>query len=182
MSTLLPLVEHQKERDLVSVRRSEIDDNVIQGFILAASEQLVVLQYVYDFHLDGLMVLRVDDITEVRCSATDQFQKGLLAQEGLMESVSFAEAFELRSWRAVIAQLSKQYGLMVLECEAAAEKDFVIGRVLKTTAAEVQLQHFSVTARWEESPVKLKFKDVTSCQVGTNYLHVYQRHFARHAP
>ena len=174
-------VQHQKKRNLVSVRRSGVDDNSIQGFILASSEQLVVLQYVYDFSLDGLMVLRVADITEVRCSATDRFQKGLLAHEGLEERVPFEEAFDLRNWRSVISQFSKEYGLMILECETVEENDFVIGRVLKTTATEVQFQHFSGAANWTESPVKLKFKDITSCQVGTNYVNVYQRHFARHA-
>ena len=126
--------QHQKQRDLVSVRRSEIDSNTIQGFILAASEQLVVLQYVYDFNLDGLMVLRVADISEVRISATDKFQQTLLVQEGLEQRVPFGSAFDLRDWRSVISQFSKKYGLMILECEAGAEKDFVIGRVLKTLA------------------------------------------------
>lgn len=176
------LVQHQKKRNLVSVRRSEIDDNAIQGFILASSEQLVVLQYVYDFNLDGLMVLRVADITEVRCSVTDKFQKNLLAQEGLVERVPFTETFDLRNWRSVIPQFSKEYGLMILECEAALKKAFFIGRVLKTTTTEAEFQHFSGVAKWAESPVKLKFKDITSCQVGTNYVNVYQRNFARRAP
>lgn len=45
------LIRHQKHRDLVSVSRNEIDDNDINGFILAVSAELVVLQNVYDFHL-----------------------------------------------------------------------------------------------------------------------------------
>ena len=151
------LVQHQKKRNLVSVRRSEIDDNSIQGFILAASEQLVVVQYVYDFNLDGLMVLRVADITEVRCSATDKFQKSLLAREKLIERVPFAEAFDLRNWRSVISQFSKDYGLMILESETTDGNAFVIGRVLKTTTTEAQFQHFSGAANWVESPAKLKF-------------------------
>jgi hypothetical protein len=174
--------QHQKKRNLVSVRRSEIDDNAIQGFVLASSEHLVVLQYVYDFNLDGLMVLRVADITEVRCTATDKFQKGLLVQEGLEQKVPFASTFDLRDWRSVISQLSKTHELMILECEAGEENDFVIGRVLKTTTTAVQMQHFSGAANWAESPTRLKFKDITSCQVGTNYVNVYQRYFERRAP
>ena len=173
--------QHQKKRNLVSVHRGEIDENAIQGFVLASSEELVVLQYVYDFRLDGLMVLRAKDVTEVRCSATDKFQKGLLAQEGLLENVPFRAPFDLRDWRSVINQLSKQYALMILECEAEEEKDFVIGRVLKTTSTGVQVEYFSGAANWAESPAKLKFKDVTCCQVGTNYASFYQRHFERNA-
>ena len=173
---------HQKKRDLVSVRRSKIDDNSIQGFVLAASDELVVLQYVYDFNLDGLMVLRASDITEVRCSATDKFQKGLLLQEGLEERVPFGATFDLRNWQSVISQFAKEYVLMILECEEGDEKGFVIGRVLKTTKTTVQLRHFSGAANWAENPETLKFRNITCCQVDTNYVNVYQRHFARNAP
>ena len=46
---------------------------ITKGFVLASSAELVVLQYVYDFNLDGLMVLRVADITDIRWSATGRF-------------------------------------------------------------------------------------------------------------
>jgi hypothetical protein len=173
--------QHQKNRNLVSIHRSEIDDHAIQGFVLASSEELVVLQYVYDFNLDGLMVLRVADITEVRCSTTDKFQKSLLEQEGLIQRVPFGAAFDLLNWGSVIAQLSKEYPLLILECEAGEEKDFVIGRVLKTIKTGVQVEYFSGAANWAESPEKLKFKDITCCQVGTNYVNVYQRYFERNS-
>jgi hypothetical protein len=174
--------QHQKGRDLVSVRRSAIDDSSIQGFVLASSEELVVLQYVYDFNLDGLMVLRIADITEVRCSATDKFQKSLLEQEGLIQRVPFGSDFDLDNWRSVISKLSKEYALMILECEAGEESDFVIGRILRTTTTGAQVRYFSGAANWARKPVEVKFKDITSCQVGTNYVNVYQRHFERHAP
>jgi hypothetical protein len=178
---MLKLAKHHKNRDLVSIYRDAIDDHSIQGFVLAHSEELVVLQYVYDFNLDGLMVLRLEDISEVRCSATDKFQKGLLNYEGLLKKVHFSSDFDLRSWRSVILQLSKEYPLIILECEAKEEKDFFIGKVIKTTAAAVEANYFSGAANWGEYPEKLKFKEITSCQVGTNYLNVYQRHFERNS-
>ena len=58
------LAKHQKQRNLVSIRRGEIDGCSIQGFVLGLSENLVLLQYVYDFHLDGLMLLRTADIPD----------------------------------------------------------------------------------------------------------------------
>ena len=60
---------------LVSIGRANIDTRSIQGFVLACSDELVLIQYVYDFNLDGLMVLRVSDISSIKCSATNGFQK-----------------------------------------------------------------------------------------------------------
>jgi hypothetical protein len=125
------------------------------------------------------MVLRVADITEVRCTATDKFQKDLLSQEGLAQKVPFAFTLDLSGWGAVISQLAKEHALMILECEDRKRKKFVIGRVLKTTPREVHIHHFSGTANWAQQPTRLKFSDITSCQVDTNYLNVYQRHFER---
>jgi hypothetical protein len=174
--------KHQKNHNLVSIHRDEIDDNAIQGFVLASSEELVVLQYVYDFNLDGLMVLRVADITEVRYTATGKFQQTLLKHEGLLERVPFGATFDLQSWRSVLSQFSREYALLILECEEGEEKDFLIGRVLKTTATGVQIRYFSGAANWADSPERFNFKNITCCQVGTNYIGVYERHFARNAP
>jgi hypothetical protein len=79
----------------------------------------------------------------------------------------------------VISQLSEKYALMILECEAGEEKEFVIGRVIETTTTAMQVRYFSGVATWSRATVKLNFTDITSCQVGTNYINVYQRYFAR---
>ena len=171
------LLQHQKDRNLISIRRDAIDKNSIQAFVLALSAELVVLQYVYDFNLDGLMVLRASDITEVRWSETDRFQRGLLERAGLLQRVPFDATFDLRNWQTIIDQFSYQYKLMILECEAGDEDIFLIGRVLKSTAAGVQVLEFSGAANWEKLPTEAKFKDVTCCQVGTNYVNFYQRYF-----
>ncbi len=68
---------------------------------------------------------------------------------------------------------------MILECEAGEEKEFVIGRVIETTTTAMQVRYFSGVATWSRATVKLNFTDITSCQVGTNYINVYQRYFAR---
>jgi hypothetical protein len=173
------LAEHQKQRDLVSIRRDKIDENAIQGFILDSSEELLALQYVYDFNLDGLMFLRLEDITEVKSSITNKFQKELLEKEGLLERVPFGATFALNNWRTLIPQLSDENGFLILECEAKEKPDFFIGVILKATKTGVDGRYFSGAANWGESTEKFKFQDITSCQVGTNYINVYQRHFQR---
>ena len=105
------------DRTLVSVRRDAIDQNKIQGFVLAASESLFLLQYVYDFNLDGLMVLRTTDVTDLKSSKTEEFQRTRLEEEGLISKVPFGTKVDLSSWHAVIAELSRQFPLMILECE-----------------------------------------------------------------
>jgi hypothetical protein len=178
----MPRAIKRNQRELVLITRKGIDSKQIQGFVLGSSERLVLLQYVHDFHLDGLLVLNKSDITEIRCSATDKFQRGLLRREGLLERVPFEAPFNLSDWRSIIRQLAKAYLLIILECERGEDPDFVIGRVAKTTSAAVYVRYFTGAGRWLERLVRVKYSDITSCQVGTNYLNVYQRHFERVQP
>lgn len=164
---------------LISICRNEIDPNSIQGFILASSEQLIVLQYVYDFNLDGLMVLSRPEITEIRSTATDKFQRKLLANEGLVKVVPFETVFDLQNWRTIIKQFAKAYPLIILECERGDEPDFIIGRIEKTTPVAVYIRYFTGTGKWLDELVRVKYSDITSCQVGTNYLKFYERYFER---
>lgn len=170
------------KRALISILRNEVDANSIQGFILASTDQLVVLQYVYDFNLDGLMVLSRPEITDIRSTATDKFQRKLLAKEGLLKKVPFESAFDIQGWRSIIKQFSKTYPLIILECERGDEPAFIIGRVEKTSSIAAYVRYFTGTGRWLDEPVRVKYSDITSCQVGSNYLKFYEKYFDRVAP
>ncbi|AEG92491.1 hypothetical protein [Ramlibacter tataouinensis] len=176
------LRQFAQDRSLISLRRAGVDENKIQGFVLGSSDRLVLLQYVYDFNLDGLMVLRTEDISEVTRSKTDAFQERLLADEGLLSRVPFDYSVDLSSWGSVIAGLSGLHPLLILECELMEEPDFIVGRVLEIGANDVTVRYFTGAANWLEEPVKVRYDDITSCQVNTNYVNIYQRYFERNAP
>jgi hypothetical protein len=177
-----PFAQFADERKLVSIRRKKIDPNSIQGFVLGYSDDLVLIQYVYDFRLDGLTILRTTDITDIRCNETGEFQKQLLVDEQVLQEVPFGTAFDLSDWRSIITQLSRKYRLMILEDEKAKPQQFLIGTIEKITTRSVWLRYFSGAGNWDAKPTNLLFKDITACQVGTNYLNVYERYFDRHVP
>ena len=176
---MISLSSYQKEHQLVSIRRADVDSNAIRAFILGVSERLALLQYVYDFKLDGLLVVRREDISDVQRTATDKFQQSLLAEEGVDREVPFGLQLPLGDWRSVVTHLGGQYPLMILESELGPAPQFVIGRLLKATETRVEVQSFTGAGRWSANPVRLKYAHLTSLQVNTNYANVYQRHFER---
>ncbi|MFM9926872.1 hypothetical protein VLK31_28065 [Variovorax sp. H27-G14] len=173
------LEQHLLDGDLVSIYRTGIDDHQIQGFVLAASPALVLLQYVYDFRLDGLMALRIEDITQIEVTATDRLQKQLITDEGLAHQSPLTEQFNAVSWRELISSLSPANSLMILECEAGEFNDFVIGKICQINGESLQIRTFSGTGEWADVTTELHYEDITCCQVGTNYANVYQRYFER---
>lgn len=169
----------QHQRALVSVRRATIDDFKIQGFVLGVSDDLFLLQYVYDFNLDGLMIMRTQDISEVTRSKTDEFQEGLLEAEELLSRVPFEFRIDLSSWPAAIAGMCEHFPLLIVERERLEEPDMAIGRVLEIGTNELRLKYFTGAANWLDDPDTLRYSDITCCQAGTNYINVYQRYFER---
>lgn len=74
MLSMSDLNKLQQNRALVSIYREHINDTPIQGFILAHSKKLILIQYVYDFNLDGIMVLQRSDVTNIESDESGMFQ------------------------------------------------------------------------------------------------------------
>lgn len=176
------IVRFRNERSLVFLRRDDFDENAVQGFILGTTDNLILLQYVYDFNLDGLMLLRTEDVTEIGRSKTEQFQQSLLETEGVLSDVRFEYPIDLTNWQTAISDLRSSYPLMILECELMEEPEFAIGEVLKIEGDVVAIRTFTGEANWSPDAILLPCKDLTSCKVNTNYANFYQRYFERSTP
>lgn len=166
------------EQTLVSIRRDRLDDRKIQAFVLHVSDTLVLLRYVYDFHLDGLMLLRIQDITNIKTTATDEFQKRLLIEEGLFEYVGFGHHPPIGSYDTFLRSLPKDQ-TVILEDEIAEDPDFIIGTVIAVDTQAVSIRYFTGAANWEDGPSCIEIDRITSCQTDTNYTNFYARHFSR---
>jgi hypothetical protein len=149
--------------------------------VVGLSETLLALEYVYDFQVDGLMVLRRSDVTEVRRTGTDEFQERLLKKEGVRPGSQKPGALNLEGWLPLIEQLTGHYQYFILERELGPSPEFSIGQVLRATATQVELRTFSGTGKWYAKAERLKYSQLTSLQVNTRYLGFYQRHFERSA-
>ena len=171
-------------KSLVSIRRDEIDGNRIQGFILDYSKELILIQYVYDFNLDGLMVLRLSDITDINSDKTDHLQTQILKEEGIYSKVSFKEVYNLSDWKSVFTNIASEHRFIIIENESQENIDtpsFILGEVVKTGNRSVTIHGFTGIARWHEKPTKASYKNITSFQAGNNYAETYDRYFERNA-
>jgi hypothetical protein len=172
------LREHTQRRDLVSMRRARIDSFSIQGFVLASSKTLVLLQYVYDFRLDGFMVLRRTDITELKAGKTDRFQRQLLATEGALAQVDFDYRAPIESYDSFLAAISPDE-IVIVEDEITEPKQFLIGTISHLEDGRATIRHFTGVGRLVKPLETISTGQITSCQIRTNYTQVYQRYFER---
>jgi len=170
--------EFRKHRDLVSIRRAGVDDHSIQGFILDFSDDLVLLHHVYDFHSDGLLLLRCADITSCEAGATNRFQRDLLRTEGILDQVDFHYRAPIRSYSSFLHSLPA-WEIVIVEDELSSEPEFLIGTVHSVDDWSASIRFFSGAAVWDDEPREIPIERISSCQVRTNYTAFYTRHFQR---
>ena len=174
---MITLTTCLKHRSLVSIQRPDIDSGSIQGFLIGLSETLLAVEYVHDFQIDGLLVLRRLDIGDVRRTGTDEFQERLMKREGIRPGQQISMPLELESWRSLVEQLSGQFQYLILERELGPSPTFSIGKPQRITAAQVEFQSFTGTGKWWPKTERLKYSQLTSVQANTRYMGFYQRHF-----
>ena len=176
--TIQNLKRFRDDQELVSIRRDGCDDRKIQAFVIHFSGTLVLLQYIYDFHVDGILLLRLADITSIEATATDEFQKRLLIQEGGFAKIDFGYRPPISSYDVFLRSLPDEE-IVILEDEVADDPEFIIGTLQSVDVDEVSIRFFTGAANWEDEPSVIEIARITSCQIKTNYINFYARHFAR---
>jgi len=170
------LAHFVSKRLLVCIRREEIDTRAIQAFLLGFSDNLLLIQYIYDFHVDGQLILRRDDITAITSDATDGFQRKLLKNNNLFQHIDFEFNATLTSFPALLNSQPPN-AIVILENERLDDSDFWMGRYVDSTDETIRLHEFSGAGNWEDSLSSIAAAEVTCCQLNTNYTNVYARYF-----
>jgi len=169
----------QKNRTLVTINRKKIDELGIQCFILAYSKKLILIQYVYDFNLDGIMVLQRSDVTSIESDESGLFQTQLLKDEGLYAKVDFSKTYDLKNWKTVLSTIGSTYQFITLEDENPDNYVFILGKMTKLGRKKVSVHEFSCTGTWKEEVSKISYKHITSFRAGNNYPNVYENYFKK---
>lgn len=176
--TLQNLKRFRDDKELVSIRRDGCDDRKIQAFVIHFTDTLVLLQYIFDFYVDGIMLLRLVDITSIETTVTDEFQKRLLIQEGVFAKIGFGYRPPIRSYDVFLRSLPNDE-IVILEDELADDPVFIIGTLQSVDVDKASIRFFTGAANWQDAPSVIEIARITSCQIKTNYINFYARHFER---
>ena len=165
-----------RNHDLVRIERAQIDTRTLQAFPLASSDTLLAVLYVYDFHIDGLLFLRRDTITDISVNATAKFQRQLLKDAGCISDGLFCMPHKIDSFASLLAGLSPNE-ITILEEETLDNSGFWIGRYAWREDQTHWMHEFTGAGDWKDKMTQIDLDVVTCCQLDTNYIRFYQRHF-----
>ena len=170
---LSPLCEGRK---YIGVDRDIKDVDRVWGVALAVSTKLLLLARCVDFHLDGYVIIRRNDIARICCGRSERVFERILKNEGILENVTAPAYLELESWPTVFRSLRTMRRMAIVEGEDPELDEFIIGRIERIGKKSVRLRHFSVTGYWEDKPSVAPYEDITLVSFDSEYISVFGRY------
>ena len=164
---LLGLAALIGQTEIVRVERKGIDENHVDGFVIAISDSLLLLHLVdgSTLQLVGYSALRLRDISSWRADETfiaralRLFERRPVPPDGV----------SLADWPSLIASAQQREPLVMIETEKKAPGCGYIGLLVRQTKRYAVLKEVSPNGRWEEEETKFAFSDITQVEFGDGY-------------
>lgn len=148
--------------------RGDIEEYAISGYPIMFNADVVVINYIYDFILDGYKVIRTKDITEYDyASDRCKFINSLYMQENIVpQKPKWIEQFE--TFEELICQLSKNEIICSVECELSDEM-FYIGKICDVNENCIKMICFDPLCKLYDEHVSICMDDITTISFENRY-------------
>jgi hypothetical protein len=160
----------------VHITRCKIDKNPIDCFPLIMSQDLLLVQYIYDFELDGYKLVRIKDMTSIISGKSERFSEFILKEEGILNQIKIPSFPILDKWVNVFRNLKSLEQNIIVECESTESNIFYIGKIVQVMKSSLLLLYFNELGEWDKEPTKIIFKDITSVSFDTRYINIISKY------
>lgn len=164
------------DRRVTVKRKDAISVFNLDGFILDASKNLLLLEYYYDFFFDGYRIVRVADVETIKHSSTDRFHENVIRDEGLRPIEPVVFRVPLESWESVARWLQGTSRVTIVEVEGPEYEQFIIGRVEAVSPRTVKVRYIDGAGRVMKRLTSIPLADVTQIHIGSNYQRMYEKY------
>lgn len=160
------------QKDLVGITRKH-DQEEIQSVILDHGENLLFIQYIFDFYLDGYKIINKNDIIDISISDVDILQKQILINEKLLNNIKKPFQINLSNWKSSFNDLKNQNVILSVENETTNLDFFLLGKILDVLDNSIKMKYFDGMCKWNDISMEIKFKDIKTISLFSNYNNKY---------
>lgn len=157
----------------ITIKRSNIDKGLLYCIPLKVGQDLVFVQYLYDFLIDGYKILRIKDITAIRSGDQERFSEKILRDEGILNQIK-TPPVNVNNWGTVLHDILVLEKNVVVECEILGE--FYIGRIVEVSKTTLSLLHFDPLGVWDDEPTQIDFKDISVVSFDDRYSSIMSKY------
>lgn len=164
----------------IKIKRSKINADDLNVIPLAIGQNLVLLQDLNDFDLDGYVIIRIKDITSVVITKSQQFSQFILKEECILNQIKKPSIKSVDNWGNVLTELSNLGKNIIVECESMETSKFFIGKIVAIEKKSLFLLYFNGAGEWDEKPTEILLKDITSISFNSRYINVISKYLKPH--
>lgn len=169
---------HIDNKMLLNIERTfDNEMDVVRGFPIKISEELLLMTIINDFHDEGFALLGISDISDAYSKESDAFYEKICITEGLQNKVQQSYINTICSVKCVLQQLESYDGLISVECEEQREKcTFFLGKIVTIEDDGVVFKDVGVDGEWDDETHKISYADITQITFGDNYSKTFYKY------
>ena len=165
-----------KQRKQVYISRTKLKDEHMSAIPAKISRQLLLVQYLLDFHVDGFKVIRLSDLTDIRRNEIEIFHDEIMEKEGLLDTL-YVPDVAIDDWKDFFASIMKMDKMVAVSLERKEKgRSFFLGKVKKVKEKSIQLLYMDVYGDYEEKTTKICYKDITLVDFDDRYSEMYDKY------
>jgi hypothetical protein len=167
------------ERVINHIERTGIEPHSLDGFVLKAGSELMLVAKFFDFFFDGYTIIRRRDITLRRVNAVERYFTKIIEAENLHREVEWDIDIPVESWESIFRWLEAQNKFVIVE--DGEEGLANIGPMVRVESDFVEIHWFDADGKWGEMG-STPFEDVVSISFDSNYLTYQAKYILREPP
>ena len=168
------LTRAQQDQQPVTVLRKHLDQNRTSGFVVAVTDNWVVLQDLEDaVYLDALVFLRLDHVTKVTLHDNDVYVSRAVAGLGVLladftcpRGATTGDLLRLADQRA---------SLVCIYIETRRDYDLLIGEVIRIGPKRLDLHFIGRDGVWTDFIDSWKLTDISRIEIGGRYIETLEK-------
>ncbi|MDQ1104745.1 hypothetical protein [Nocardioides zeae] len=162
------------EGRITTVWRDAFEIASTDGLVVALTDDWVVLHDLADgVHLDGLVALRLRDVSRVLFRDDDAYHRRALAALGVEVATYEVEADV--DARGLLARAQAEDRLVAIHLEVLRGEPMTLGRLLDLRRKRFVIHYIGRDGEWAREPERWRYRDVTRIEVGGRYLEALER-------
>ena len=169
---------HIDNKMLLNVERIfNNESDIICGFPIKMSDDLLLTTVVNDFHNEGFSILRLSDITDAYSTETIAFYEKICIAEGLQNEIRQQIIKELDDMHQILLQLKSYKGFISIQCENQINKStFYLGEIVTVEDDGVNFKDIGIDGIWDDDIHKITYEDISQITYGNKYSKMYYKY------
>lgn len=174
------LSTHIKNKNFITIIRGFKNDTFssIAGYILAYSNDFIMIAYVDEFHFFGFNCIPIESITNIRRNKNDEYYGMIFEKEfpKIFKKITKKEnIIDISSFETIFKNLQMKKECVIVECERQKHQYFSIGNIQKVSSKNVTIEYFNAQG-YLEKPSREKFKQITKIAYQDNYSNTFKKY------